>query len=67
MERKVSDIVANPSEYKTSDEANHHADLSDFWTAMDEGRLPSVTYLKAAAHQDGHPGYSDPIDEQFLW
>ena len=22
------------------------------------------TYLKAAAYQDGHPGYSDPIDEQ---
>jgi len=25
-----------------------------------------VTYLKAAAYQDGHPGYSDPIDEQ-VW
>jgi len=23
-----------------------------------------VTYLKAGAYQDGHPGYSDPIDEQ---
>jgi phospholipase C len=23
-----------------------------------------VTYLKAAAWADGHPGYSDPIDEQ---
>ena len=23
-----------------------------------------MTYLKAAAYQDGHPGYSDPIDEQ---
>jgi phospholipase C len=23
-----------------------------------------VSYLKAPAYQDGHPGYSDPIDEQ---
>ena len=60
------DTVANPSEYKTSDAANHQSDLSDFWTAMEEGRLPSVGYLKAAAYQDGHPGYSDPIDGQFF-
>ena len=37
---------------------------ADFWTALEEGRLPAVTYLKAAAYQDGHPGYSDPLDEQ---
>ena len=23
-----------------------------------------MTYLKAAEYQDGHPGYSDPLDEQ---
>ena len=46
------------------DGANHQYDLSAFWTALGEGRLPSVTYLKAAAYQDAHPGYSDPIDEQ---
>ena len=28
------------------------------------GRLPSVSYLKAPAYQDGHAGYSDPLDEQ---
>ncbi len=50
----------------SSDGANHQYDLSDFWTALDEDRLPAVTYLKAAAYQDGHPGYSDPIDEQFF-
>ena len=26
--------------------------------------LPSVSFLKAPAYQDGHAGYSDPIDEQ---
>jgi phospholipase C len=46
------------------DGANHQYDLSAFWTALGEDRLPSVTYLKAAAWADGHPGYSDPIDEQ---
>ena len=48
----------------SSDGANHQYDLSAFWTALGEDRLPAVTYLKAAAWADGHPGYSDPIDEQ---
>ena len=48
----------------SSDGANHQYDLSAFWTAFGNDNLPSVTYLKAAAYQDGHPGYSDPIDEQ---
>jgi phospholipase C len=26
--------------------------------------MPSVSFLKAPAYQDGHAGYSDPIDEQ---
>src|SRR5262249_26233428 len=26
--------------------------------------LPDVSFLKAAAYQDGHAGYSDPLDEQ---
>ena len=34
--------------------------------ALGEDRLPAVTYLKAGAYQDGHPGYSDPIDEQIF-
>ena len=46
------------------DGANHQYDLSAFWTALGAGNLPAVTYLKAAAWQDAHPGYSDPIDEQ---
>ena len=31
------------------DGANHQYDLSAFWTALGEDRLPAVTYLKAAA------------------
>ncbi len=44
--------------------ANHQYDLRDFWAAADAGRLPSVSFLKAAAYQDGHAGYSNPLDEQ---
>src|SRR5215469_17426728 len=48
----------------TTDQANHNYDLSDFFAALSAGNLPAVSYLKAAAYQDGHPGYSDPLDEQ---
>jgi phospholipase C len=44
--------------------ANHEYDLSWFFKALKGGNLPSVSYLKAAEYQDGHAGYSDPIDEQ---
>ncbi len=47
-----------------TDQANHQYDLSSFWTAFNKGYLPSVSFLKAAAYQDGHAGYSDPLDEQ---
>ena len=47
-----------------TDQANHQYDLADFFTALAAGNMPAVTYLKAAAYQDGHAGYSDPIDEQ---
>ena len=50
-----------------TDRANHNYDLSDFTDALNGtggATLPSVSYLKAPAYQDGHPGYSDPTDEQ---
>jgi len=47
-----------------ADRANHQYDLADFWAALDAGRLPAVSYLKAPAYQDGHAAYSDPVDEQ---
>jgi phospholipase C len=46
------------------DQANHQYDLADFWAAADSGNLPAVSFLKAAEYQDGHAGYSDPLDEQ---
>jgi phospholipase C len=47
-----------------TDQANHQYDLADFWTAVDSGILPAVSFLKAAGYQDGHAGYSDPLAEQ---
>ncbi|MEV7027457.1 alkaline phosphatase family protein [Kitasatospora sp. NPDC093558] len=64
--------TANPTHAapKTVDEighdgqANHQYDLTDFDAALQHGNLPAVSYLKAANYQDGHAGYSDPLDEQ---
>jgi len=47
-----------------TDQANHQYDLTDFDAAVKSGNLPAVSYLKAGSYQDGHAGYSDPIDEQ---
>lgn len=47
-----------------TDQANHNYDLTDFGAALQAGNLPSVSFLKAAAYQDGHPGNSGPLDEQ---
>ncbi len=52
------------SKVGSSDQANHQYDLSDFFAALNAGNMPAVSYLKAAAYQDGHAGYSDPLDEQ---
>jgi phospholipase C len=47
-----------------TDQANHQYDLSKFFVALKNGNLPAVSFLKAPAWADGHPGYSDPLDEQ---
>jgi len=54
------------------DTANHQYDMSDFdalVSAISRGylspdKLPAVSFLKAPGYQDGHAGYSDPLDEQ---
>jgi phospholipase C len=54
------------------DTPNHQYDMSDFdqlVAAIHNGRLgpnalPAVSFLKAPGFQDGHAGYSDPVDEQ---
>ena len=44
--------------------ANHNYDLQDFYKAVSAGSFPAVSFIKAQAYQDGHAGYSDPLDEQ---
>ncbi len=46
------------------DPANHEYGLGDFYAAVAAGNFPAVSYLKAPAYEDGHAGYSDPLDEQ---
>jgi phospholipase C len=48
------------------DQANHLYDLSWFWQAVSNGNLPAVSFLKPAVYQNGHPGQSEPLDEQFF-
>ena len=49
---------------KQGDGANHQYDTLDFFAAVEAGNFPAVSFLKAPGYQDGHPGYSDPLDEQ---
>ncbi|HEY8024185.1 MAG TPA: alkaline phosphatase family protein [Burkholderiaceae bacterium] len=49
---------------KTVDPANHQYDIHDFFDAVSAGNYPAVSFLKAPGYQDGHAGYSDPLDEQ---
>ncbi|HVT34379.1 MAG TPA: alkaline phosphatase family protein, partial [Nevskiaceae bacterium] len=64
--------TANPSHARPSsasnigrgDAANHQYDIHDFYDALDAGNFPAVSFLKAPGYQDGHAGYSDPLDEQ---
>jgi phospholipase C len=55
---------ANLGEVGHDGQANHEYDLSWFYKDVAHNHMPAVSYLKAADYQDGHPGYSDPLDEQ---
>jgi phospholipase C len=55
---------ASTSEIGNAGPANHQYDMLDFFAAVDAGNLPAVSFLKAPGYQDGHAGYSDPVDEQ---
>ena len=55
---------ASISEIGHNGPANHQYDIEDFFAAVGQGNFPAVSFLKAPAYQDGHAGYSDPIDEQ---
>jgi phospholipase C len=65
--------TANPAHARPSsvsaighsgDGANHEYDINDFFAAVEAGNMPEVSFLKAISIQDGHAGYSDPLDEQ---
>jgi len=47
-----------------TDQANHQYDVTDFWKAVEAGDMPVVSFLKAKRSEDGHAGYSSPLDEQ---
>jgi phospholipase C len=49
-----------------TDAANHQYDLTDFWNAVKAGNMPAISFLKAKRAQDGHAGYSSPLDEQMF-
>ncbi len=55
---------SSPDMIGKTDQANHQYDMTDWYTALDDGHLPAVSFLKAPGYQDGHAAYSDPIDEQ---
>ncbi|NHO32806.1 phospholipase C [Acetobacter fallax] len=44
--------------------ANHEYDLNDFYKTVKAGNIPAVSFIKLPAYQDGHAGYSNPLDEQ---
>lgn len=64
-------IGADDPQHRNSDGsytgANHQYDLSVFEDAIADDTIPAVSYVKADAYQDGHPGNSDPIDEQHFY
>src|SRR5215472_12299227 len=55
---------ASIAEIGNAGPANHQYDLADFFSAVSAGNFSAVSFLKAQAYQDGHAGYSDPLDEQ---
>jgi phospholipase C len=61
-------LHARPSSVRmigsNGDGANHQYDTDDFFAAVKAGNFPAVNFLKAPGYQDGHAGYSDPLDEQ---
>jgi phospholipase C len=60
----VSDIGYSFDSSGAADPANHEYDLNDFEQAVSAGNYPAVSYIKQTGYQDGHAGYSDPLNEQ---
>jgi len=62
--RPASAAVIGTAADTGAGKANHQYDILDFATVLAGGNLPAVSILKAPGYQDGHAGYSDPLDEQ---
>jgi phospholipase C len=55
---------SDPAGTPLSERVDHQYDLSWFNQAVEAGNMPQVSFLKAPAAENGHPGNSDPLDEQ---
>jgi phospholipase C len=55
---------ASIAEIGNNGPANHQYDINDFFAAVSANNMPAVSFLKAPGYQEGHAGYSDPLDEQ---
>ncbi len=47
-----------------TDRANHQYSLDNFWAAVANGNMPTVSFLKAPHNENGHPATSSPLAEQ---
>lgn len=60
----LADIGYSADHDGAPDPANHEYDLGDFFKAVAAGNFPAVSFIKLIAVEDGHAGYSNPLDEQ---
>lgn len=49
-----------------TDRANHQYDITDFWAAVTNGNMPSVSFIKPPHLYNGHPSDSSPLAEQMF-
>jgi phospholipase C len=54
----------NAAEIGHNGQANHNYDLGAFWTAVEDGNLPAVSFVKPPHVDNGHPSDSTPLLEQ---
>ncbi len=57
-------LPASLSEIGHDGPANHNYDMTEFFAALQAGKLPAVSFVKAPAYQNDHPGNSDPLSAQ---
>jgi phospholipase C len=60
----VALVGATDPKDSTATPVHHEYDVNDFKAAVTAGNFPSVSFIKAPAVGDAHPGNSDPLDEQ---